>query len=41
MTQQAARALDQLIEAGSGHLDFSALVHVAAGDRQTGDSLPS
>lgn len=39
MTQQAARALDELIEGGYGHLDFSALVLVAA--RHAGASRPS
>jgi len=41
MTGQAAHALDQLIEDGCGHLDFSALVLVAAGDRHAGASRPS
>lgn len=33
MTRQAAKVLDELIDAGLGHLDFSAVVRIAAGAR--------
>ncbi|MEV0642375.1 3-hydroxyisobutyrate dehydrogenase [Streptomyces sp. NPDC050619] len=39
MTHQAARLLDQLIQAGEGHLDFSAVVRVAAGELPADTSL--
>jgi 3-hydroxyisobutyrate dehydrogenase len=36
MTRQAADMLDQMIEAGLGHLDFSAVVQIAGGEQSIG-----
>jgi 3-hydroxyisobutyrate dehydrogenase len=41
MTKQAADVLDQLIQSGNGHLDFSAVVRVAAGDRALDTARPN